>query len=89
MSRRIQRGLYVPLPKIRSPFAYSAGSVHDTRVFHLDHPQFSFAPPVPGIGCTTTYAPPYQAVVGDVAMPPDIVRVSAGGREEYYSMARN
>jgi hypothetical protein len=77
---------YFPLPEAGTAFSFTGGSVHETDLFYPEHPRFEIAPLVPCIGCTKDYVPPHHAVAGDVRFPPDILKVTLGGREGYFEM---
>jgi hypothetical protein len=77
---------YFPLPEAGETFSFTGGSVHETDRFYPERPRFEIAPPVPCIGCTKDYVPPHDGIAGDVRFPPDILKVTLGGREGYFQM---
>jgi hypothetical protein len=79
---------YLPLPEVGDTFSFTGGSVHNTRDFNPEHPQFEIAPVVPCVGCTAAYVPPYSGIAGDVKFGPDVLKTTLGAHEEYFIMTR-
>jgi hypothetical protein len=77
---------YLPLPDTDAAFAFTGGYVHLTDEFFPEYPRFEIGPLVPCIDCTKAYVPVHYGVAGDVAIGPDIIKTTLGGREEYFIM---